>query len=303
MLLSTGIYPLITKYGEDEAIRLAAEAGFDAVDVGLFEPAFSDGIFDRADVCAFNDRFFEGLDADAYAGAMRRKIEAAGLVCNQCHAPFLYPGEGTEEGYFRAERAIRIAGILGAKHIVVHPVNFSEGRAQQKECNLVMYRRLGDYARASGTKIAIENVRGTDSERKKFFPCGFSFADEVCDYYDSLNDPASFNLLLDVGHCAVVGQAPQDAIRVLGHNRLQGLHIQDNDGVGDLHNVPYDAGSCLNWDAVTAALGEIDYQGDFTYEANTFLKRHNAENIHIALKYMEQLGRYLMKKIDAHRPK
>ena len=289
MLLSTGISGLL-KFGEDKAIRLVAEAGFDAIDYTLFT-AFH------------NDAFFEGRDVERYAREIRGKIDAAGLVCNQSHAPFEYPGEGTPEGFYRVERTIRIAGILGAEHIVVHPVNFCADRAEKKDRNLAMYRHYGEIARACGTKIAIENVRGTDSERKKFFPCGFSFADEVCDYYDSLNDPASFNLLLDVGHCAVVGQAPQDAIRVLGHNRLQGLHIQDNDGVGDLHNVPYDAGSCLNWDAVTAALGEIDYQGDFTYEANTFLKRHNAENIHIALTYMEQLGRYLMKKIDAHRPK
>lgn len=300
MKLATGIYPLYRKLGPEKALRFVAEAGFDAVDMGLFEPAYSDAFSDTPEAHAFNDKFFEGLDIDAFAYDLRRKIESAGLVCCQCHAPFLYPGEGTEEGYFRVERAIRIAGILGARHIVVHPVNFSDDRAEQKEKNLIMYRRLGDVAKASGTKIAIENVRGTDAERSRFFPCGFSFADEICDYYDSLNDPSAFNLLLDVGHSAIVGQAPQDAIRILGKDRLFGLHIQDNDGVRDLHNIPFDVNGSIDWEAVAKALGEIGYQGDFTYEANSFLKRHTEETIPLALQYMERLGRYLMGRIAAH---
>jgi len=289
MLLSTGISGLL-KFGEDKAIRLVAEAGFDAIDYTLFT-AFH------------NDAFFEGRDVERYAREIRGKIDAAGLVCNQSHAPFEYPGEGTPEGFYRVERTIRIAGILGAEHIVVHPVNFCTDRAEKKERNLAMYRHYGEVARACGTKIAIENIEGVDKRRGICVPCGYSLAEEICDYYDTLNDPSTFCVLLDVGHSAIVGQDPQEAIRILGHDRLRGLHIQDNDYISDQHMMPYGYGGKLDWDEITKALGEIDYQGYFTFECGGIQNRMDESNVHIGLKFKEQIGRYLMRKIDESRPK
>lgn len=288
MLLSTGISTLLP-FGEDEAFRLVAEAGFDAIDFSFFTPYH-------------NDDFFAAHDPEVYAREMKEKMNAVGLVCNQAHAPFRHEGAGTEAGLFRVERTVRMAGIMGAKSIVVHPFDFCSDLQEKKERNLEMFRRLCATARAYGTKIAMENFLGWDAEKSVGVPVGFSFAEEVCDYYDSLNEPDAFCVLLDVGHAALVGESPENAIRILGRDRLQGLHIQDNHAHKDVHSVPYDHGCELNWEAITAALGEIDYQGDFTYEADGFQNRFNPENIHIAMKFMEQMGRNLMAKIDAHRP-
>lgn len=289
MLLSTGISGLL-KFGEEKAIRLVAEAGFDAIDYTLFTAFHSDA-------------FFEGRDVERYAQDLRRMIDAAGLVCNQSHAPFEYEGEGTPAGYYRVERTIRIAAILGAEHIVVHPVNFRADRAEKKERNLTMYRHMGDFARSCGIKIAMENIESVDPRRNICVPCGYSLAEEICDYYDTLNDPDTFRILLDVGHSAIVGQDPQDAIRIIGRDRLRGLHIQDNDYIGDLHMMPYGFGGKLDWDEITRALGEIDYQGDFTFECGGIQNRMDERNVPIGLKFKEEMGRYLMAKIDANRPK
>ena len=48
--------------------------------------------------------------------------------------------------------------------------------------------------------------------------------------------------------------------------------------------------------------GEIDYQGDFTYEADNFLARMDKAAIPAALSFMEKVGRILTAKIDANRP-
>ena len=164
--------------------------------------------------------------------------------------------------------------------------HIKNGRIIWKKTNVIIARALAVvYLLSDGKKLTTVKI-GT--------------VKEICDYYDSLNDPSAFNLLLDVGHSAIVGQAPQDAIRILGKDRLFGLHIQDNDGVRDLHNIPFDVNGSIDWEAVAKALGEIGYQGDFTYEANSFLKRHTEETIPLALQYMERLGRYLMGRIAAH---
>ena len=58
----------------------------------------------------------------------------------------------------------------------------------------------------------------------------------------------------------------------------------------------------MNWNNITKALGEIDYQGDFTYEADNFLARFDASNIEIGVNHMVAVARMLMEKIDAARP-
>ena len=57
----------------------------------------------------------------------------------------------------------------------------------------------------------------------------------------------------------------------------------------------------MNWDAITKALGEIGYEGDFTYEADTFLVRFDEDTIPDALKFMAAIGRKLIAKIEAAR--
>jgi len=67
--------------------------------------------------------------------------------------------------------------------------------------------------------------------------------------------------------------------------------------------MPYGYGGKLDWDEITKALGEIDYQGYFTFECGGIQNRMDESNVHIGLKFKEQIGRYLMRKIDESRPK
>ena len=83
---------------------------------------------------------------------------------------------------------------------------------------------------------------------------------------------------------------------------LHSLHIHDNDYRGDQHTIPF-CGK-IDWSRVTEALGEIDYDGDFTYEiGKVYLANLDEELIPAMLKYAEQVGRVLMKRIDEKRPK
>ncbi len=292
MLLSTQTDVVFSKCGIDDGLKIFAKAGYDALDYSMF------GMTN-------DDHFLNKCDVEAFARELRAKAEAEGLCFNQAHAPFPCWKNG-DEAYNakmpeRLANSIRIAGILGAKAIVVHPIAYIQRGDAQKAFNFELYRSLEGVAREYGTKIALENMWGYDSRRGYIIPNVCSEAKELGEYYDELNAPDAYTVCLDLGHCGLVGEEPDDAIRILGKERLGALHIHDNDYRNDNHTIPYGYGCRMNWDKITKALGEIDYQGDFTYEADAFLGRFAADNVALGVNFMANLGRMLMEKIEAAR--
>jgi sugar phosphate isomerase/epimerase len=86
-----------------------------------------------------------------------------------------------------------------------------------------------------------------------------------------------------------------DMIRALG-KRLGALHIHDNDRWKDLHQIPF-AGS-IDWNAVVKALKDVDYKGEFTLEADTYLNAFNAENVEIGVKNLADAARKLVEMFE-----
>ena len=294
MVLSTQTDNLFHRFGADRAIPIFAEAGFDAIDYSMFAMTGDD--------CPLNT-----VDPEKYGNELRKKAEAAGLFFNQAHAPF--PGwRAGDEAYNakmpgRIAQSIRIAGVLGAKAIVVHPIAYTVGGEEQKRVNFEYYRALAPVAKEYGIKIALENMWGYDGRRGYIMPNVCSFGQDLAEYYDELADPDVYTVCLDLGHCGLVGDEPDAAIRVLGHDRLGALHVHDNNYKADNHTVPYDYGMKMNWDAITKALGEIDYKGDFTFEADAFLGRFDEETVPAAVNFMAAIGRRLIAKIEKARTK
>lgn len=294
MLLSTQTDVIFRVFGEEEGIRQFAKAGFDAIDYSMFTMS--------ADDCHLNTG-----DVVAHAKHLRAVAESCGIRFNQAHAPF--PGVRVGDDAYNAKmadrviRAVKIAGTLGADSVVVHPIAYPGGGEAQKEFNLNYYRTLEATALEYGTKVALENMWGHDSRRGYIVANVCSYGADLADYYDALANPDAFTVCLDLGHCGLIGEEPDDAIRALGTSRLGALHVHDNDYKHDSHVLPYTFGCSMNWEKITRALGEIDYRGDLTYEADNCLARIDKDALPAALSYMEQLGRVLIAKIDAARPK
>ena len=93
----------------------------------------------------------------------------------------------------------------------------------------------------------------------------------------------------------------QHQIMPLTHDRLQALHIHDNDYKNDLHSLPFTGR--LNWDEITRALGEIDYTGVFTYEVNVakFIGTMDEGFLPVALRYMGDVGKHLVELVEKNR--
>lgn len=289
MLLSTQTHILSARLGFREAVRVLCDAGYDALDLSLFNLNHDDSPFLAPD---WKD-FVAGLKAEAHA---------KNKTFNQAHAPFpsskLEPGFN-EKAFDRIVRAIEIAGMVGARCIVVHPmqqVPFILHEAELKAQNMDFYRSLAPYAKAAGVKIALENMWQSNAESKvKTVSCCSRTSDFV-DWFDTLGDDC-FTCCLDLGHCGLYGYSAADMIRGLGHDRLGALHVQDNDFREDGHTLPYFGK--MNWNAICEALSDIGYTGDFTFEADEFFKRFPDPLLPDAAAFMVKVGRYLVSQIES----
>lgn len=288
MKLVTQTEVLSDRISDEAAVRIICESGFDGIDYSMFKMS------DDGDI----------LNSSQYKSHVKNLADIAasyGKTFEQAHSPFPSCREGNteynEKTFEKLKRSLEIAGMLDAKICVVHPIEFS---SDQKERNMEFYRKLEPYAADYGVKIALENMWGWDNEAKRICPNVCSVASEFNDYFDSLNTK-NFTTCLDLGHCGLVGDDAASMIREMGGERLGALHIHDNDFVNDSHQIPYLMK--MDWDSILTALGEIDYKGNFTYEADTFLKKFPVELLPSCERFMHDLGRVMIEKIESCRVK
>lgn len=275
------------RLGDEAAVRIICDSGFDGIDYSMFMMENDDCI----------------LNTTGYKAHVKNLLEIAqfyGVTFEQAHAPFPSAKDGNEEYnvkiFEKLKRALEVAGILDAKICVVHPVQFKEN---QFEKNMELYHKLEPYAADYGVKIALENMWGWDNELGRAVPNVCSVADEFNYYVDSLNTK-NFTACLDLGHCGLVGDSAGNMIRQMG-SRLGCLHIHDNDNIHDSHTLPYILD--MDWDDILRALGEIDYQGNFTYEADNFMRDFPDDLLPACERFMHDVGRSMMRKIDKYRVK
>ncbi len=252
--------------GEERAVELVAEAGFDAYDFSLFEMARPD--WSTRGVLA-SDHPLQGADYLKFVRRVRRVAEDNGIVCNQSHAPFPLCFKDMW-GYM--ERALECTAEAGGRICVIHPDNFKS--AQE---NAEMYRQWLPMAKAYGVKIATENMWDWDKAADQAVPNACATPQDFNAHLDAVDDPF-FVACLDIGHAEMrgVGTSAVEMIHALG-NRLQALHIHDNDRWHDCHQIPFSMD--IDFHGVVEALKEIGYSGWFTLEAYRYLQGHTEENV------------------------
>lgn len=281
MKISTQTAGMARVFGDTKAIEMLCELGYDCLDFSMFWKEDS--------------RFTVEADDILEKAAQYRKIaQDYNVTFNQTHAPF--PSYLEDDDKYNEWikpliiKAIEVSGALGAKHVIIHPINLTKN---QKEFNMEFFKSLAPHAKKANVKIAIENMFGWSDEKQKLVKNVCSDGPEMCDYIDSLNDACGdyFVACLDIGHCGLVGESAPEMIRQLGHDRLKALHVHDNDHINDLHTLPFL--EKIDFPAVMKALKDVDYDGELTLEADYFL-----ETIPDALKIeasrlMEKTARYL----------
>jgi sugar phosphate isomerase/epimerase len=151
------------------------------------------------------------------------------------------------------ERHIADSARLGATHCYLVPGQDASCAALARFVDACVL--LADFASQRQLRLCIEHCPG------KALP-------SVAATLSWLTETAHENLslLLDVGHCLISVEDPATAIRCAGP-RLGYVHLDDNDGAGDLH-WPLLAGRLTEekLSAALAALSAISYEGALTLE-------------------------------------
>ena len=88
-------------------------------------------------------------------------------------------------------------------------------------------------------------------------------------------------------------------MHIIGHDRLGAIHAHDVDYVNDLHTLP--GVSKLDYNAICRALAEVDYQGDFTLEAESFSKKYPTDYLPTVIRFMADTARYYANKIEEYK--
>lgn len=287
-MIAMQTYPLARRLGDEAALQLLADAGFEGIDYSMHAYPPEDPLYDmRRQQIAARYR------------ALGAQMRALGLTACQLHAPYpTYTGRALEdERRFRAVLcSLWAAQTLGCPYVVVHPALLAascEERDRQAAWakNRILFTRLMPVLRECNLKVGIENMFLFSNGRYR--PTPISTARDLAEYADRLNDLAGeerFVACLDTGHAHLLGLDVARMPRELGP-RLRLLHLHDNLRAGDDHTAPY-LGS-IDWDALMDALADSGYEGVVSLEAHGFAGAYPPELMPAALKLLEQTARRL----------
>ena len=210
--------------------------------------------FRAVDVTARVERPAEDLEALADAGVQ--------VICAALGRD-LPPGhtlDAADVGVRRAtvqflEQQVADAARLGATAAYLVP-GF-DGGATALQCFADGCALLAEYSAGRMVRLGIEHFPGR----------ALPSAAVTLDWLERIGH-ANLGLLLDVGHCLISGEDPAAVVRRAGP-RLVYVHLDDNDGAGDLH-WPLLTGrlTARHLEDVATALREMDYRGGIALELN-----------------------------------
>ena len=273
-LISISIAGLQGFCGNKEAIRLAREAGAEAIDLCLMDRTLYNlsnpkSIYSKSDEEIYE--YFEDL------GKYARSI---GLVVGQTHgksAGFKNIPDEDDILVENIKRDILATKALGAPICVVHTTTSiymgpNPDPELMHKLNLDQFIRTLPDAKKHGIILATE----TFGDAVRYSSC--DFFGQLDQFIDGFERIASYNggefkdyiaVCADTGHSNKAKRYGQpsaaDVIRACGP-RLKALHLNDNDSFTDQHRIP--GMGTINWNDVFDALKEVNYSGTYNLELN-----------------------------------
>lgn len=289
-----------------DGFLLLKKAGFSCADFSL------NGYLNNKDVYKSRiNNFFDKSIEDLYDFFTPHKEAAkqAGIRIHQMHMPYpiLVPTGSPEVNDYLwnvvAPKSLQICKFFDCKYIVVHGFKLERylgSEALEWEKTEEFLRFLAPMAKELGITLCIENLYNSLGDHMVEGPC--CNARKTAKRIDEINDFFGAEVIgfcLDVGHANLVGLDIHDFICELG-SRLKVLHIHDNDGMKDLHQIPYtftrtrDNKPSTDWDGFKKGLHEINFEGVLNFEASpvvsSFPKELRGEVLHFLVKIGEDFS-------------
>ncbi len=290
----------------EKGFRAIAEAGFDTVDFNFEMFSEYDSLL-LLDGSCFYDRSPSWLED--YFRPYRKACQDYGLRFSQGHCPFCRcapPNTPQWDHYVEViKKCLTLAGFMGIPYMVVHPMIMRPEYTlkEEREANLALGRALTGTAREAGVVICFENM--FRSRKGKLYEASCSDAAEAAGYIDELNEAAGeerFGFCLDFGHLTLLGKDVYEFIQTLG-SRIRILHLHDNDGIRDLHALPFSfsASFCgepiADWEGLIKGLRETGYKNAVNFETTSCMYNVPEQLCQATRRYIREIGVYLAGRI------
>lgn len=297
----------------EEGFALLARSGFSCADFSLNGYLLNRDIY-QSEINTFFDRSVQELEA--FFAPHKAGAKAAGITINQMHMPYPnYVPKGSQElnDYLRnvvAQKSMEVCAFFGCPYIVIHGFKLayflgSEEKEWQQTEQFLDF--LAPMAKEMGITLCIENLYdGLDGHLMEGPCCDAKKAAERIDRMNERYHSEVLGFCFDTGHANLVGLDFERFLTSLG-SRLKVLHIHDNDGVSDLHQIPFtftktrENRPSTDWDGFVRGLRNVKYDGVLSFETapvlTTFPKAMKGD----VLTFIAQIGRSFADTVSQNR--
>lgn len=289
--------------------EMLKRAGFSCADFSLNGYLTNTSIY-RSEVNDFFDRSRSELEA--FFSPHKQWAEAAGITIHQMHMPYpVYIPTGKKElnDYLRnvvAPKSMEICAFFQCRYIVIHGFKLARFLGSEEE----EWKRterfiasLAPMAREMGIVICIENLYDSVGGHLVEGPCcDAEKAVERIERFNEIYRGEVLGFCLDTGHANLVGIDFERFITKLGRH-LKVLHIHDNDGIGDLHQIPFtfartrENRPSTDWDGFISGMRKIGFSGVLSFETAPVLTTFPLEMRQDVLGFIGRIGGYFSKEI------
>lgn len=293
-----------------EGFEMLKRAGFTDVDFSLNGYLLNTDLYHNSP-----NKFFDQSmpQLEAYFTPHKCAAEAVGIAVSQMHMPYpIYVPTGTRElnAYLSEEvapKSMQLCSFFGCRYIVVHGfklVRFLGSEEAEWERTAEFLDTLAPMAKELGITVCMENLYdGVGGHMVEGPGCDVQKAIERIDWFNEKYGAEVLGFCFDTGHANLVGLDFEAFITKLG-NRLKVFHIHDNDGISDLHQIPFtfaktrENTSSTDWPGFIRGLRNIRFSGALSFETAPVLTAFPDCMKQDALWFIARIGKYFAEEAD-----
>lgn len=295
----------------EEGFAMLKRAGFSYADFSLNGYLSNTSLY-QSKLNSFFDKSVQELEH--FFAPHRQGAKAAGITINQMHMPYpvYVPGADREINDYlwnhAAPKSMAVCAFFGCPYIVIHGFKLAcflgSEEAEWRETARFI-DSIAPLAKEMGITICIENLYDSIGGHLVEGPC--CNAQKAAERIDDFNGKYGAEVLgfcFDTGHANIVGLDFEGFLTTLG-SRLKVLHIHDNDGVSDLHQIPFTFAktrenlSSTDWAGFIRGLGNIHFDGALSFETAPVLTAFPESMKRDALGFIANIGRYFAGEIQS----
>lgn len=293
-----------------EGFELMKRAGFSCCDFSLNTYLTNTSLYSLELNKFFNQSVGE---LETFFSEHKKAAEITGIRINQMHMPYpsYIPNAADEINNYLmqtvAPKSMEICAFFGCPYIVVHGFKLARElgtEAAEWERTKAFLESLAPMAKELKITICVENIYTNIGSHIIEGSC--CDARKAVARIDRINEQYGAEVLgfcFDTGHANLIGIDFEDFITTLG-SRLKVLHLHDNDGIGDLHQIPFtftrdhDNVSSTDWDGLIRGLRNIQFDGVLNFETAPVLSAFPDQMKQDVLRFIAQIGCYFAGEIQ-----